>query len=199
MTQEGGDPMELVAWIDESGSNTTIDPGTYIMAAAITELAQVDAVRESMVGLLLPGQAKLHWRDERDSRQLQITRAVASCGVEHLIVVTTPHDSSRRPERRRRLTLEVLLPELARLGVRRAIMESRGVADDKRDREMLDHLRQQHLIESGLHVDHIVGRQEPILWVPDAMCGIITSLRTGNASYYDLISRQITLMHVPAK
>lgn len=48
----------------------------------------------------------------------------------------------------------------------------------------------------GLRLDHAIGRQEPMLWVADALCGIITSLRSGNTVHYNLISSQTTLMVV---
>ncbi len=190
--------MNLVAWVDESGSDHAVDPGTYIMAAAITDESQIESVRSAMSGLLLRGQVKLHWRDERASRQLTIAKAIARVGIEHVVVVTTPHDSGRS-ERQRRLTLEVLLPELARLGVARVVLESRGRADDYRDRKMLDHLRQRRLIELPLHIDHLVGRHEPMLWVPDAVCGMVSNLRTGNSTYYDFVRSRVTLHQVAPK
>lgn len=183
----------IIAWVDESGSNTTDDPGTYIMAAAITTDGQCDTVRDAMAGLLLPGQAKLHWRDERAARQHRITDTIAAIDIEHLVVVTSPHTEGRLPERRRRLTLEVLLPELAALGVDRVVLESRGVKDDQRDRQMLDYLRRQSAIDTSLKIDHRVGRHEPLLWVPDSLCGIISAYRCGDSGFYDKIAHKITL------
>lgn len=183
----------IIAWVDESGSNTTDDPGTYIMAAAITTDGQCDTVRAAMAGLLLPGQAKLHWRDERAARQHRITDTIAEIDIEHLVVVTSPHMEGRLPERRRRLTLEVLLPELAALGVDRVVLESRGVKDDQRDRQMLDFLRRQSAIDTSLKIDHRVGRHEPLLWVPDSLCGIISAYRCGDSGFYDKIAHKITL------
>lgn len=198
MSADDGDPMKLVAWVDESGSDHAADPGTYIMAAAITEDSQIETVRSTMSRLLLRGQVKLHWRDERVSRQRTIAQSISELGIEHLVVVTTPHDS-KRPERQRRLTMEVLLPELARLGVVRTVLESRGHADDLRDRKLLDYLRQQRLIESPFHMDHLVGRHEPMLWVPDAVCGMVSNLRTGNGVHYELVRSQVTLHQVEPK
>ena len=187
----------ITAWVDESGSNTTEDPNTYIMAAAITTGDQYDITQTAMTGLLLPGQAKLHWRDESANRQNQITDTIAAIDLEHLVVVTSPHREGRRPERRRRLTLEILLPELAALGVDHVVLESRGAKDDQRDRKMLDYLRQQSTIATALRIDHQVGRHEPLLWVPDALCGIISAYRSGEPCYYDKIAHKITLTQLP--
>jgi len=185
---------DTIAWIDESGSNSSLDPGTYIMAAAITFGTQVDPLRDLMRALRLPGQGKVHWRDEQASRHARITAAIAAADVEHLVVVTSPHKDSECAERRRRLTLQFLLPELASLGVDMAYFESRGDADDRRDRKMLDYLRSQRILSSSLRIDHLVGRGEPALWVPDALCGIVSSMRCGKSRYFESIEHKVTLM-----
>lgn len=188
----------LTAWVDESGSNSSLDPSTYIMAAAITTVDQTEVVRAAMASLLLPGQVKLHWRDERARRQRQITDEIAAMSVEHMVVVTSPHADRSAPERRRRLTLEILLPGLAELGVDQVILESRGLSDDRRDRAMLDHLRRQHIVDASLRIDHRVGRGEPLLWLPDALCGIVSANRCGDARLFELVAHCVTVIqHTP--
>ncbi|MFT3834587.1 MAG: hypothetical protein QM711_14915 [Micropruina sp.] len=188
----------LTAWVDESGSNSSLDPNTYIMAAAITTADQTEIVRASMASLLLPGQVKLHWRDERARRQRQIAEEIAAMSVEHMVVVTSPHANRSLPERRRRLTLEVLLPGLAELGVDQVVFESRGASDDRRDRVMLDHLRQQQIVDASLRIDHRVGRGEPLLWVPDALCGIVSANRCGDATLIELVAHCVrVIQHAP--
>lgn len=187
-------PDAPIAWIDESGSNQTFDPGSYIMSAALIAPRHMDVARELMLGLRLPGQVKLHWRDERRSRQKLITETLATLPIEHLIVVTSSHGVGVRSERRRRLTMELLLPELAALGVERAVVESRGSADNRRDVQMLQNLRVSHRLEGRFHLDHQVGRSEPLLWIPDAVCGITTTLRCGDPSFYASIERRCTVL-----
>lgn len=189
----------LVAWVDESGSNSSLDPNTFIMAALIATAGQLDVIRRCMLDLRLPGQTKMHWRDERPSRRRQIIELIADLDVEHLVIVTSPHAESCAGERRRRLTLEILLPELAELGVSRAVFESRGKKDDQRDRAMLDHLRQQHALDASLRMDHAIGREEPALWVPDALCGVISAMRCGDGSNYERIESKVTLRQLPPR
>lgn len=98
----------LGAWVDESGSNSFLDPHTYIMAALIATADQLDVIRRCMLDLRLPGQTKMHWRDERPSRRRQIVELIADLDVEHLVIVTSPHAESCAGERRRRPTLEIL-------------------------------------------------------------------------------------------
>lgn len=182
----------IIAWVDESGSSSEHDPGTYILAAAITA-GPVDDIRNTMRALRLRGQIKLHWRDERPSRKLRITDTLASINIEHLVVVTTQHHAQVSLERRRRLTLQLLLPELAALGVGQVYFESRGESDDKRDRKMLNFLRQQRLVDATLRIDHVGGGDEPLLWIPDAVCGMVSARRSGDPAYYDKLAARIKL------
>ncbi|WP_074376907.1 hypothetical protein [Mycobacteroides abscessus] len=187
----------FTAWIDESGSNQTLDPGTYILSAAICEETHASAAREIMRGLLLTkGQSKLHWRDEDSPRQKTIAETVASLHVEHLIVVRSEATTTDRPERRRRLCMERLLPELVDMGVGKAILESRGTKDDKRDHETLRYLRYKRILGGRLHIDHIGGPAEPMLWISDACCGAYTQKRCGDDRYYTLIEPKVTLIDI---
>lgn len=190
---------QIIAWVDESGSNATFDPDTYIMAAALTAEGQLADARNAMRGLLLRGQRKVHWRDEGAARQRRIAETIASLELEHLVVVTSPHSPGGAPEGRRRLTLKALLPELAALGVDQVVFESRGAADDKRDRAMVGYLRQQRLLDATLRIDHRVGRLEPALWIPDALCGITTAYRSGDGALLQHVAHKVTMMELPPR
>ena len=185
----------LRAWVDESGSDQTHDPGTYLLAAAIGRIATASTIRDQISGLRLPGQIKLHWRDESAKRQADITRPVAACELEHLVVVRTEAVEDR-PERRRRKCLERLLLELELKGVTDVVFESRGKADDRRDRDMLNALRGQKIVSASVRITHVVGRDEPLLWIPDAVCGAVTSFRTGLPAYQQLLASQLTLIEL---
>ena len=50
--------LTFAAFVDESGSNRTEDPGTYILSAAILDHERLEDVRDAMRGLILPGQKK---------------------------------------------------------------------------------------------------------------------------------------------
>ena len=185
-----------MAWLDESGSNQAVDPGTYILSAAICEEDQADSVREAMRGLLVTkGHRKLHWRDEDSNRQEHIAKKIAELKVEHLVVVRSDSATTDHPERQRRLCMERMLPELVSLGVGTAIFESRGDKDDQRDHKTLDYLRRKHMLGGRLHIDHVGGPEEPMLWISDACCGAVTALRRGDEHYYALIESKITLIN----
>jgi hypothetical protein len=180
---------EMHAWVDESGSDRTRDPNTYILAAVLCVREAMDDVRAQMQPLLTRGHNKVHWRDEtKPARRLAITNQVSSCAIDHLIVVRhgIETDTHRRP---RNTALKHLLHELDQREVAQAILESRGPADDRRDRQLHDRLRRNREIGGGLKVSHVPGPADPGLWVADAVCGAVSSARTGATEYLEMLAR----------
>ena len=185
------------AWIYESGSNRQADPGTYILSAAVCAQAHVDAIRDSMRALLIAkGHRKLHWRDEDRGRQRVIAATIAALDVEHLVVVRSNATTAGHPERQRRLCMERLLPELVAMGVGQAIVESRGRKDDQNDHRTLDILRRKHALGGRLHLDHVGGPTEPMLWIADACCGAVTQFRCGDPAHYLVIQPKVTMLEI---
>lgn len=189
---------ELHAWVDESESDRTLDPHTYLFAAVLCPEDAMDQVRGLMQTLRVPGTPKVHWRDEtKPARRAAITAAVAACEqLEHLVVVRAgkPSETRRRPPA---ATLKQLLYELDRREVKRVVFESRGPADDQRDLEVVRNLRdRQGHISPALKVDHVAGRSDAGLWVADAVCGVVTSSRTGQPGYLETLSERITIVTI---
>lgn len=166
-----------------------VTPGPPHVERGLVENGK-EGARAAMQALLLPGQ-KLHWRDDA-SRHALIVEAIAALGVEHFVVNSLRARHRRRPERQRRLCLGRLVPELAELGVTRVIAESRGRADDRRDAQAVEHLGEAD-VSGPFHIDHARGPFDPLLWVPDACCGVITRHRCGDSTHYEKLSTQITM------
>lgn len=185
----------LRAWVDESGSDRAHDPGTYVLAAAIGRPEAESGIRDQIRSLRMPGQVKLHWRDENLKRRARIAHAVAGYDIDHLVVVRTGAFDDR-PERRRRKCLERLLYELDTRAVNDIVLESRGSADDRRDIQMLNALRGQRYLPTATRITHVIGRNEPMLWIPDAVCGAVTSARTGDASHQAVLETRLTLIEI---
>jgi hypothetical protein len=95
-----------------------------------------------------------------------------------------------------------MLTELETLEVRSATFESRGPADDRRDRGMLDAMHSQKLLGPSLRMNHVAGPHDPLLWIPYAVCGTVTQHRTGTPEYLDALHAQaviqITEITVPS-
>lgn len=157
----------MQAFVDESYSENR-----YAFGAAILRTVDLDNARERMRALLLPGQRKVHWRDENTKRRDQILTVIASIPSDRLVVVRTSL-RQERPERRRRLCMEQLVVELAEREVELAVFESRLRRDDQRDRDVLKALRVRLVVTPNLKIEHRLGPAEPLLWIPDALCGVV--------------------------
>lgn len=187
-----------MAWGDESGSHAVLDPGVYLMAAAIGERASVEALRTAMLGLKLRSSgSKLHWVDESSRRRGEIAEVIAGLPVDGFVVVRRGPDSDRS-ERRRRKCLEHLLASLAELGCVELVLESRGRVDDQRDRAVLDNMRRRRMLPNHIHVSHEVGPAEPVLWIADALCGAVSQDRVGQPQYLKTIERRVTVEVIEA-
>lgn len=186
-----------MAWGDESGSSQAMDPGTYVMAAAMSEIESIDQVRAEMYSLLLKGQRKVHWHDESSDRRLKLVDAIASMAVEGFVVVRVGGHGDRT-ERRRRKCLEVLLSEVSDFGCDQLVLESRGPADDKRDRTMMDSLKSSRRLTSPLHMSHQPGPEDPMLWIPDVLCGAVVEERVGEPKYLERIASRTTVRVIEA-
>lgn len=64
---------------------------------------------------------------------------------------------------------------------------------DNRDRDMLDALRARKTVSPGLRMRHVGGRDDAMLWVPDALCGVTVKQRTGDRTYLEAIQAQSTI------
>ena len=185
----------LQAFLDESEPNRAHDPDCYLLAAAICEHSNVDRARSTMEGLRLRGQLKVHWRDESMARRRRVVVAVAELPLRHLVVIRDGRPDER-PERRRRHCLERMLYELDRLGVDTATFESRGPADDRRDRNMLDALRARNVVSAQLRMMHTPGPKDALLWVPDVVCGAVANRRMGNGEYAAVLDSRLQVMTI---
>ncbi len=185
--------MGFAAWGDESGSYAREDPGVYLLGAAIADDAVVDDLRSAMRALRLPSsRPKLHWRAESGARRLEVVETIARLPVEGFVVVRQGSVRDRL-ERRRRKCLELLLRTVTELGCDALTLESRGAADDRRDRQLLHWLRTSGQLQSGLVMSHAAGPADPVLWIADALCGAVAHERTGEPHYLKAIESRVTL------
>jgi hypothetical protein len=188
--------VSITAWVEESGSHHERDPHTYILAAALCVTNEADDVRERLRGLRQPGQRKLHWRDEDGRRRQHITASISQLSpLEHVVVVRSTEGLDRL-ERRRRKAMEVLLFQLTSLDVEHVTVESRGRADDRRDRRLLESMRRRRHLLGPIRMDHTPGPADPMLWVPDAVCGAVTEMRCGDDSYFRQMKSRVEIIDV---
>ena len=82
------------------------------------------------------------------------------------------------------------------LAVGHVVLESRGPKDDGRDRQLLDFMRRKRQLPASIRIDHTRGPEEPMLWIPDAVCGMVVAMRTGTPTYYEQIRTRSTLIEI---
>lgn len=189
--------MSWYAFVDESESNRRLDPDVYILAASIMPAESRDSVREIAQGLRLPGQRKVHWRDESEKRRRLLAEAVASLAVMHLVVVRVGR-VGEPSERKRRKCMERLLFELSAMGVHQVIMEGREAKQNCLDLNLLKALRSRKELSAELRIDHISGPGEPLLWLPDILAGSVVAARCGDSRYLDQLVPLVTVVNIRA-
>lgn len=62
-------------------SNWSLDPCVYILSAALYEDGEIREASELMRSFLLPGQRKIHRRDESPGRRLKLVDALGSSAL----------------------------------------------------------------------------------------------------------------------
>lgn len=179
----------LTAWADESGSRPDLDPGAYLLAAALCDDDDVAGMRKTLEGLRI-GEPKLHWHGSSDERRGELVEVVAGLPVTGFVVVHIDADADDR--RHRRKCMEFLLPHLAHMPCSTITFESRGQLDGS-DLATMQMLRSRRVIESTVRIEHAVGRNEPALWAADIVCGAVVQARIGNRDYLDVLGSAVEI------
>lgn len=178
-------------FVDESQVGGTGGTGPYILVAtSVGPEVDLEELRQRLRRFVPGSQRKLHWHEAVRGFRLEILEFVARMDLEHCVVVRDVRHGER-PERARRRCLEVLLWEMDRVGTEEVVLESRGPADDRRDLEMLGRLRARRIVGTGIRMFHARGHDEPLVWLPDVICGAVGAESRGNRDYRALIDHQI--------
>ena len=185
---------ELHAWVDESMhvASAALPNGLYLLAATVADPAECETIRDVVRGLLVGRSPRLHWRDQTPRRRRFIANVLADIRVAHTVVVGMPLDQARQ-ERARRQCMERLFHELHAIAVARVWLETRTASLNAHDRKMIDALRGRHIIPDAFTVDFAQPRQEPMLWLPDAIAGAVgMHYRQDDDEPYQALTARIT-------
>lgn len=177
--------MVFRAFLDESSANRGDGRQEYLVCAAIIDEGACEAARENLRSLLLPGQVKFHWTDERSPRQRKIVACIVELGPMS-VVVAHLDARQKKVERYRRKCLETLYLELIAMKVFDLTLESRSAGQDRGDLAHLVALRTRGL-DPTLRIEHMRGGDEPLLWIADAVLGAINSDFLGDGSHLDAL------------
>ena len=182
---------QLVAYIDESSAYRPPNRQEYMICAAIIDSQDLEQVREELRPLLLPGQVKLHWTDERNSRRRKIVETLS--GIDSMqAIITHQSEVSKRTERHRRKCLEQMYFELSEMHIHNVTLESRQEAQNKRDLAHIVALQGQGQ-SVNIRLQHVRGGDDPILWVPDAVLGALNSVHLGEEQYWKKLYGKVLL------
>lgn len=181
--------MVVTAWVDESGSTAA-----YMFGAVVLKAGDVPDARSAVALLRKPAETKVHWHGLSERRRDQIIGVMAKLPISTLVVVRLAEEGDRQ-ERQRRKCMEYLLPALVGNGVEQVIMESRGSKDDQRDRDLLAALQAQHRIFApALKMGHVRGVDDPLLWLPDALCGAVLNARRGDNRWWEPLAKSTSVL-----
>ncbi|MDL5155523.1 hypothetical protein [Actinomycetospora termitidis] len=154
--------MTSTAYGDESEPDERLAPGTYVLALALIDDAVAEDCRESMRAAKLPAQRKLHFHSEGRRRRHELVARVAELEAVHLVAVRTA--AQEHSERRRRMCLKAVLPELEyKFGIDQVALEARERRQNERDLALLVQLRSSRSMGSSLRMNHPRGPVEPLL------------------------------------
>lgn len=144
-------------YIDESKAR-----GYYVVATA-SAVGDVRASERALRDLLKPGQRRIHFKSESDSRRRQLLSRMCALDVRVSVwVVQGRPDKEARP-----LTLGALVAEACRAGVAQLTIE-RDASLELADRRLIaDVIRRAG--SSEMHYRHVAPHENPLLWVSDAV------------------------------
>ena len=137
----------------------------YLLVATAVDPGDLDLVRKMLRGLVLPGQRRLHMKDESEPRKRSIATAIAVSGTR-----ATIYDAGRRyrtERERRNACLRALVADAAQRGDALLVLEQDDtlIASDRRliyrasrDADCVD-----------LRYEHRRAAAEQLLALPDAI------------------------------
>jgi hypothetical protein len=138
----------------------------YLLVASVVVPDDLNSVRRMLRGLVLPGQRRLHMKDENDQRRRSIATAIAVSGV-----TATIYDAGRRyrNERERRAAcLRALIIDVARRGDAMLVLEQDDTLLSWDNQRLIEFTREAGCRDT-LRYEHRRAANELLLAMPDAI------------------------------
>ncbi|TDQ05607.1 hypothetical protein [Labedaea rhizosphaerae] len=135
----------------------------FLLTAVRVRPQELDIARKAVRELVLPGQRRLHFTSERDSRRRQALGALMPLAVDAMI-----YDAGSRPRRQQReLCLRRLVADAISAGVRMIVLEQDDSVMELDRRLLFQRVRE--LDCDSLEYRHFRATEEPLLAIPDAV------------------------------
>ncbi|QIX48242.1 hypothetical protein [Rhodococcus sp. DMU1] len=159
-----------------------------LVVAAVADPSALDQARRTLTALRMKGQERIHFKSERDARRRTICSALETLDVQvHVYDATGLTPKVGRPR-----CLAALVDDLAELSVSRLVLEQ----DDstvKSDRRTLFDATGKHGIRDRLTYHHLRAKQEPMLWIPDAVAWCLAKGGEWPARVRPLITKTVAV------
>ena len=144
------------AFLDESRRGST-----YLVAMVIAQPRDLDRVRTALRAKVKPGQRRLHFKKESDSRRGEIVALLHALGVRAQVFVFE-HSNDRIA---RRACIDAAGRHLINIGAARLVLES-CAHQDADDRHTLALVKRKVFV---LDHEHFRPHEDPMLWASDAI------------------------------
>jgi hypothetical protein len=165
--------------------------GVYVLAACVLAPLVSPEVRDLMLRLRgVRRTDKLHWHEMDRAQQKEAAKRLADVDGVSMVAIGVPVPR-RRQERARAMCLAALVPELHNLGVRQMLAEARTSELNRRDVRVVSEARFALPKGTDLRIDHLPGRDEPLLWAADVVAGAVRTSYDGNSTYRDIFADRI--------
>jgi hypothetical protein len=138
----------------------------YVLMAAVVLPNDLDSLRKMVRGLVLPGQRRLHMKDESAPRKRSIAAAIATSGIRAVV-----YDAGRRyrTERDRRAAcLQAVVTDLAAAGSTTLVLERDDTLLSWDDQRLIEFTRAGGCRDT-LRYEHRTAATEQLLALPDAI------------------------------
>jgi hypothetical protein len=146
-------------FVDESRRGST-----YLLVAALIEPAKLADARTLMRDLRMPGERRIHFQAEHDTRRRKILSALAVSGVGARVYL-----GIGRPDRVRAGCLDRLVADAVECRADRLVLESRGGEADRTDRAAIHRILSRSPRPDRLVYEHLCPHEDPALAVADAI------------------------------
>ncbi|KAA2264804.1 hypothetical protein F0L68_06915 [Solihabitans fulvus] len=149
--------MTWHGFVDESRRG-----GVYLMAVTLVRPRELDRTRVGLRRLVKPGQRRVHFKKESDSRRRELVSRLHDLGLRARVWSCRHHDDLVA----RRACLAAIARKMLELGVSRLALES-CQHQDIGDRHTLAEIVGTN--SKLLTYDHLRPGEDPILWVSDGV------------------------------
>ncbi len=165
--------MEITrsAFVDESFRRGRDGHGYFFMDVVLVPDAAIAEMTRQLREHLPAGLRRWHWRDERPASRCRFLSLVADFVDLDVVAFTCGQLTAgqRKSEQARVRCLWDLLGQLQAVGADTLVLESRQEHNDRKDRREILSAQQAGVAPKGLVYRHDRPREDPLLWVPDAL------------------------------